>query len=177
MGTHTQTSNNVEKTTIPDFQTLHWSSRRWLYQWWGYRQVSRDLYWKLATPYAKTNHTAYQTTGTCTTAATIYPKQATSPGDRADSSRTSATSGEYCTHWKLKQKTNQCHWMMSTLTKIYSSWVTPWIGWKNLHQTDTCVFTIDIRTDVNISYCHPVQMPWCHMKQMTTHQLSCLYRT
>ena len=37
-------------------------------------------------------------------------------------SMTSAVSGEYCSHQKLNQRMNQCHWMTSALrTKMYTS--------------------------------------------------------
>ena len=72
----------------------------------------------------------------------------------------STISGEYCSHQKLNQRMNQCHWMMSTLrTKMYTSRMTLWTGLKNLHQTDTCAFMMNTRMDVNILDRHPVQIP------------------
>ena len=75
-------------------------------------------------------------------------------------SRTSAISGEYCSHQKLTQRMNQCHWTMSTLrTKMCTSRMTLRTGLKNLHQIDTCAFMMNTRMDVNILYHHPVQIP------------------
>ena len=74
--------------------------------------------------------------------------------------RTSAISGEYCSHWKLNQKMNQCHWMTSTLRKkMCTSQMTLRIGSMNHHRTDTCAFTMNTRMDVNILEHHPVRIP------------------
>ena len=68
--------------------------------------------------------------------------------------RTSAVSGEYCSHRKLNQKTNQC---TSTLrTKMCTSQMTLWIGLMNHHRTGTCAFMMNTRTDVNILDHHPI---------------------
>ena len=76
-----------------------------------------------------------------------------------DSSRTSAVSGEYCSHQKPNQRMNQCHWMTSTLrTKMYASQMTFQTGLKNFHRTDTCAFTMNTRMGVNILDCHPIQI-------------------
>ena len=68
--------------------------------------------------------------------------------------------GEYCPHQKLNRRMNQCHWMMSTLrTKVCTSQMTLRIGSTNHHQTDTCPFTMNTRTDANILECQPTQIP------------------
>ena len=68
-----------------------------------------------------------------------------------DLNRTSAKSGEYCSHQKLSQRMNQCCWMTSALMmKVCTSRMTLQIGLMTHHWTGTYAFTMNTRTDVNI---------------------------
>ena len=73
MGTHTQTSNNVEKITITFLNTTQKFKMMAI--------LVMRIQTNIQKPYAKTMYTAYLITGTCTTAATGYSTQATSPQD------------------------------------------------------------------------------------------------
>ena len=83
-----------------------------------------------------------------------------SPCHNKDLNRASAISGEYCSHQKLNQRMNQCHWTMSTLrTKVCTSRMTLQIGLTNHHRTDTYAFMMNTRTDANILEHHPIRIP------------------
>ena len=59
-----------------------------------------------------------------------------------------------------RQRTNLCRWTASALMmKVCTSQMTPRIGSMNHHQTGTCAFMMNTRTDVNILEHHPIQIP------------------
>ena len=110
--------------------------------------------------YAKTTHNAYQNTGTCATATTILHTMHLTTILNRDLNKTSTVSGEYCSHQKLNQKMNQCHWTTSTLRmKMCTSQMTLQIGSMNHHRTGTCAFMMNTRTDANILEHHPIRIP------------------
>ena len=67
---------------------------------------------------------------------------------------------EYCSHQKLSQRMNQCHWTTSALmTKVCTSRMTLQIGSMNHYWTGTCAFTMNTTTDVNNLEHHPIWIP------------------